>query len=310
MLDIEIHHDLPAQSIAPAEYVSRDMTTPKKTLANQQNSGKSTGPKTPQGKAKASSNATKHGLLSTRMFLDGESPEEFHLLLDGLQMSLRPAGSLELVLVERIAVTLWRQRRLVRAETAAIELGRRLDAITNRQQIESALGMTYPNKVSDDDLTLSQEVSNEYLSSCSNMVGEFPHLDRQALSANDLGHLEQTAPTLYQALLCEAEDAGAPPLKFIQAYKGGLLAWTDEVASGCRVEVATIRRAAVIAEVAALVQSSHSAPIQQELISKYQTALDNELYRAIRALREAQEWRLKTLDDSAAAVAQQSALGT
>jgi len=285
------------------------MTTSKQAKANLQNAAHSTGPKTLQGKAKASSNATKHGVLSTRLFLDGESPEEFHLLLDGLQMSLRPAGSLELVLVERIAVTLWRQRRLVRAETAAIELGRRLDVITNRQQIESALGMQYPNKVSDDDLMLSREVSGDYLASCSNMVEESLHLDRHALAGNDLGHLEQGAPTLHQALLCEAGEAGTPPLTFAHAYKGGLLGWTDEVVNGCRAEIAAIRRSVVIAEVAALVQSSHSAPIQQELISKYQTALDNELYRAIRALRETQEWRLKTLD-GATTVAQQVSPGT
>lgn len=276
-------------------------------MANQQNGQKSTGPKSSQGKAKASGNAIKHGILSTRLFLDDENPHEFHLLLDGLQVSLNPVGGLELALTERIAVSLWRQRRLVRAETAAIELGRRLDAKANRQQIEYALGMTYPNQFSDEDLTLSKEVSGDYLASCSNMVEESLHLDRHALAANDLGHLEQSAPTLHQALLCEAEEAGTPPPKFVQAYKGGLRGWTDEVASGCRAEVAAIHRSAVIAEVAALVQSSHSAPIEQELISKYQTALDNELYRAIRALRETQEWRLKTIDNDTTTAAQQIA---
>ena len=36
-----------------------------------------------------------------------------------------------------------------------------------------------------------------------------------------------------------------------------------------------------------------------EVFSRYQTALDNQLYKALRALREAQEWRLKTLDAAA-----------
>lgn len=31
-----------------------------------------------------------------------------------------------------------------------------------------------------------------------------------------------------------------------------------------------------------------------ELLSKYQTSLDNQLYKAMKALREAQEWRLET----------------
>ena len=37
-----------------------------------------------------------------------------------------------------------------------------------------------------------------------------------------------------------------------------------------------------------LVKSRYSIPSDQELISRYQTALDNETYKAIRPLREAQ----------------------
>jgi hypothetical protein len=33
-----------------------------------------------------------------------------------------------------------------------------------------------------------------------------------------------------------------------------------------------------------------------ELMARYQSALDNQLYKALRALRDAQEWRLKSLD--------------
>ena len=33
-----------------------------------------------------------------------------------------------------------------------------------------------------------------------------------------------------------------------------------------------------------------------EILSRYQTTLDNQLYKALRALREAQEWRLKTIE--------------
>jgi len=32
------------------------------------------------------------------------------------------------------------------------------------------------------------------------------------------------------------------------------------------------------------------------LFTRYQTTLDNQLYKALRAFRDAQEWRLKTLD--------------
>lgn len=280
------------------------MTTPKQAKANKLNSAASTGPKTTQGKAKASSNAIRHGIFSARMLLTDEDPQAFQLLLEGLQQSLRPAGSLELALVERIAVSLWRQQRLVRAETATIELGRRLDAKTNRQHIETALGMTYPDQVHAEDL--SEHVDPECGAHYSKIVQEALRLDRQALAANDLDHLEQTAPTLYQALLWEAEEAGLSPREFARGHKGGLTGWADEVTRGCRVELGAVRRSTVIAEVASLVRSAHSAPLQNELISRYQTALDNEFYRAVRALKEAQEWRIKTLDNAATTIGDSS----
>jgi hypothetical protein len=33
-----------------------------------------------------------------------------------------------------------------------------------------------------------------------------------------------------------------------------------------------------------------------ELLSKYQTTLDNQLYRTMKALRDAQQWRLQSID--------------
>lgn len=92
--------------------------------ANRKNTEKSTGPKTPEGKQAVARNAVKHGLFARQLILNDEDPTEYQALVDGLQAALNPVGALEYSLVERIAVTLWRQRRLVRAETAAIELNR------------------------------------------------------------------------------------------------------------------------------------------------------------------------------------------
>lgn len=276
------------------------MTTAKQTAANQHNARKSTGPVSRRGKTKASSNALKHGILSSRLFLTDESPEEFQLLLHGLQASLRPIGSLELMLVERIAVSIWRQQRLIRAETAGIELSRRLDAKSNRRQIESAMGMVHPRQVEDGDLessSNSDRLERDYLEYCEMIVDEYDNLDRQSLEANDLSRLEEVAPTMYAALLEEATGARAAVTQYVLTHKKGLLGWANTMVDACCAETERIRRRVAIAEVTGFVRSRQSAPIDQELLCKYQTALDNELYRAMRALREAQEWRLKTLDD-------------
>jgi hypothetical protein len=48
----------------------------------------------------------------------------------------------------------------------------------------------------------------------------------------------------------------------------------------------------------AVVKSHRSAPIDQELLARYQVSIDNELQKAIRCLREAQEWRFRAIDSS------------
>ena len=46
-----------------------------------------------------------------------------------------------------------------------------------------------------------------------------------------------------------------------------------------------------IREVSRLILQSQALPSKTDLLARYQTALDNELYKALKALREAQAWR-------------------
>jgi hypothetical protein len=73
-----------------------------------------------EGKRVSSGNARSHGILSRELLLPSEDPAEFNQLLDELASELRPVGTLEHTLVERIAIAMWRQRRLVRAENARV----------------------------------------------------------------------------------------------------------------------------------------------------------------------------------------------
>ncbi len=81
---------------------------------------KALGPRTQQGKQKSSRNATKHGVFSKVIILDSESKAEYEELLAGLRETLQPEGALEELLVEKLATTAWRQRRLLLAESAEI----------------------------------------------------------------------------------------------------------------------------------------------------------------------------------------------
>ncbi len=84
---------------------------------------RATGPRTPAGKERSKQNAHKHGIFSKVVLLKDEPRSQFDSLLRGLQENLQPEGTLEEVLVEKLATLLWRHRRVMIAETAEIRKG-------------------------------------------------------------------------------------------------------------------------------------------------------------------------------------------
>ena len=93
------------------------MTTQCQAEASRLNAMKSTGPRTPAGKAVVALNAMKHGLLSRECLVKGENEADLVDFGKRLRSQLAPAGELELLLVDRIVSTAWRLRRLVAVET-------------------------------------------------------------------------------------------------------------------------------------------------------------------------------------------------
>lgn len=96
------------------------MATDKQIAANRRNARQSTGPKTAKGKARSSENALRHGVLSERAVSHYEENEKFNALLAQLVAELAPETALESTLVERIAILLWREKRLAAAEAEQI----------------------------------------------------------------------------------------------------------------------------------------------------------------------------------------------
>jgi hypothetical protein len=92
------------------------MTSEKKAEANRRNALKSTGPKTPEGKAAVRLNALRHGLRSEEILLPGEDEQALRELDEYLRAELQPVGELENLLINRIVAAYWRLRRLGRVE--------------------------------------------------------------------------------------------------------------------------------------------------------------------------------------------------
>jgi hypothetical protein len=82
-----------------------------RTEANRRNAAQSTGPRTPEGKARSSRNATRHGLCARTALLSTEDRQEFDLLLEDLRAEHQPDGSTEDILVFKMAEAFFMSQR-------------------------------------------------------------------------------------------------------------------------------------------------------------------------------------------------------
>jgi hypothetical protein len=98
-------------------------TSQRKAAANRRNALKSTGPRTPQGKARARLNALKHGILASQAVIstiEGSAERKlFEATVAGLADDFQPVGTYEQLLVQEIAACFWRLRRLHKFENLA-----------------------------------------------------------------------------------------------------------------------------------------------------------------------------------------------
>ena len=79
----------------------------------------STGPRTPEGKARSARNSFKHGLYSQQLIIEGEDPAEFDQLRATLRAEHQPLNSTEEILVDELAQHFWRMRRFRALEARA-----------------------------------------------------------------------------------------------------------------------------------------------------------------------------------------------
>ncbi len=99
------------------------MATIKQIEANRRNAQRSTGPKTPEGKAKVRFNALVHGRRAESAVLPGENQNAFNQLLADLTSNWKPQDEMEKILVEQIAVNQWKLGRLNAVQAALYEPG-------------------------------------------------------------------------------------------------------------------------------------------------------------------------------------------
>jgi len=92
------------------------MPTGAQLEANRANSQKSTGPRTPEGKARSARNAREHGLCASQLVVKPGQETEFDEMQAGLYVEILPVGGLEDELFKALIHAAWNQRRCRQAE--------------------------------------------------------------------------------------------------------------------------------------------------------------------------------------------------
>jgi len=114
----------------------------------------------------------------------------------------------------------------------------------------------------------------------------------------NLSELQKKAPRVFEQLTEDAEAENMTLSEYIDEsslddYVRDLVAWCEkELEKAARFEQISLFTGTAIDKL--------RIPWGNlETFTKYQAALDNQTYRAMRALRQAQEWRLKTIENEA-----------
>ncbi len=153
-----------------------------------------TGPKTPEGKAASSMNATTHGLTSQKIVLPNEDPAEYQELLDILVQEHHPATPTESLLVDDMAQARWRLDRVRDRQDQAFEadtLDQKLLALLHRY------ATTYERsfyKALETLKKLQREAHSPFVSQRAEQAAHFRMLDALTAPPRPLVHPNDLAP--------------------------------------------------------------------------------------------------------------------
>src|ERR1022692_1611714 len=106
------------------------------TNANRENAEKSTGPRTPQGKAISSRNSLVHGMTSGKFLPPDGDPDEFFQLLDQFRGRFQPFDEAEDALVERLVAAEFKMRSVRYADAALFHIQAAEDPMLERYKQE------------------------------------------------------------------------------------------------------------------------------------------------------------------------------
>jgi hypothetical protein len=118
------------------------MTSLRQIESNRRNALKSTGPKTEDGKARASRNAIRHGLTAETVIKLLEDPDDYKAFEQAVTADYDAETAVERELVLRLASLLWRLRRATTIETGLLQIQHQLPSHPAKKPTRDATIMT------------------------------------------------------------------------------------------------------------------------------------------------------------------------
>jgi hypothetical protein len=285
------------------------MTVSEKQLeANRQNAQLG-GVKTPEGKEIVKYNALKHGLLAKEIVItigDGaENPEEFNALMEDLSTQLKPEGTLEEMLVEKIAVAYWRLRRAYRYEVGLIR--DELDNATNDYYGETNYGGNKTHKT-DEEIERQIEENRTEIEQWEKGKMDLSQIYKEGKSLEEIYDHEDIWDWLcsrVEDILPDDEDKIWQP-KDIREFLAGDKKWSDDDIWQALIEICDERVKYHEEQIATLRQDIEKNQLKLQVIKKlgsipskdeldrllrYEGAIERQLYKAMNQLERLQRMR-------------------
>jgi len=283
--------------------------TDKQIIANRGNAGKSTGPVTPSGKAIASRNALKHGLLAKEIVINAgegaESQEQFDALLADLKDQFDPQGTLEEMLVEKIASAYWRLRRAHRFEVGLIRDS--LDNVTDDFYNEKTYGDD--KKRTDEEIEQSVKQEQEYLEQWKKDKKELTAMHKHGKPLDEIYDWQDNWDWLTEKvndILPEMDEDTTPEPKEMRQLLNTQANWSDDQIWQAHIELCDDRVKHHRERILELEKEKENNRLKRQVIMKlgsipskneldrllkYEGAIERQFYKAIDQLERLQRLR-------------------
>ena len=266
------------------------MTTssPERIAANRANAQKSTGPKTPEGRAASKMNAVKHGLLSREVLVAGEDRQELTALQEWFEKDLQPVGPMEAMLVGQIVATHWRLRRVLAAESGDIKREAALQRASDQSSVlppqleETAAGCRLLQSWLSDTLLAVErdgELTLSTVGQFSARVGDRPSLLKCNLIKLHFRHRP------------DQKQGGEEEEPWLEAHKKEVITFLNEQLIHLATRETHCQK---VEEKAARARSTYAVlPSAEALdrLGRYESMLNRQLFRAMKELRVLQKER-------------------